>query len=484
MKISKKIAVSNLIWRFGERCGVQIVTFLVTIILALLLEPSDFGIVVNMSIVLNILGVFVDGGFSTALIQKKNADETDFSSVFWGQLFACGFLYIVLFVISPVIANFFGNIELTSMIRVLGISLIVSSVKNVQVAYVTRNMIFRKFFFATIGGTLCSAIIGVIIAYLGGGPWAIIAQSLFNTTIDTIILWFIVKWRPQKKISLKRIKELFSYGWKLLLSSLLDALYNNIRALLIGKIYSSEDLAYYDHGDKWPNAIINSINSSIDSILFPSMSSEQENLENVKLITQKSIKTVSYIIFPLLIGIAFCGESLIKFCVTDKWLPALPFLVILCFYYALYPLHTANLNAIKSIGRSDVYLKVEVFKKLFGFISIICSLKFGPLAICLSVLLSGIFSLVVNILPNKKLINYGLFEQFKDVLPNLLLSIFMGFVIFWFKYLTIPVAFIVILQLLTGFVIFIMGSLLFKLESLYFILDIIKSWKCNNQTNN
>ena len=267
MDIDKNTTVKNFIWRFAERCGAQLVTFVVSIVLARILSPDDYGTVALVTVFTTILQVFVDSGLGTALIQKKNADDLDFSSVFYFNFVVCLVLYAGMFLAAPLIASFYNDLTLTPIIRVISLTIVISGVKGIQQSFVSRNMLFKRFFFSTLGGTIFSAIIGIAMAYAGCGVWAIVAQQLSNTAIDTLILWLTVKWRPKKMFSWERLKTLFSFGWKLLISSLLDTVYSNIRSLVIGKMYSPSDLAYYNQGDKLPSTVITNINTSIASVL-------------------------------------------------------------------------------------------------------------------------------------------------------------------------------------------------------------------------
>ena len=362
----KKKTIINLIWRFAERCGAQGVTFIVSIILARLLEPEDYGLLALVTVFTTILQVFVDSGLGSALIQKKDADDIDFSTVFYFNIFCCCILYIGIFIAAPYIAKYYDMISLTYVIRVLSLTIVISGVKNIQQAFVTRKMIFKKFFFATLVGTICAAIAGIVLAYKGLGVWALVVQQLLNATIDTCILWITVKWRPILQFSSKRLKGLLSYGWKLLLSNLINTIYNDIRQLIIGKMYSSLDLAYYNKGKQFPNLIVTNINTSIDSVLLPVMAECQNDKERVKSMTRRSIMTSSYIMWPLMFGLMAIGEPLITLILTEKWLPCVPYMYIFCFVHGMQPIHTANLNAIKAIGRSDIYLKMELIKKSVG----------------------------------------------------------------------------------------------------------------------
>lgn len=282
MENSQKVT-TNIIWRFLERCGAQLVAFIVSLVLARILEPETYGIVVLISVFTAILSIFMDSGLGTALIQKKDADDVDFSTVFYFNIVMGLIFYLLMFLISPVIAAFYNNTELTNLIRVQSLILLIGSVKNVQQAFVSRNMIFKKFFFATIGGTIGAGILGVVMAYNGFGVWALIFQSLFNNTIDTIILWFTVKWRPKWKFSFVRLKSLFKFGWKLLLSALIDTVYNKLRQFVIGKIYTPSDLAFYEKGEHFPNFIVSNINSSINSVLLPAMSNYQNEIQLIQI---------------------------------------------------------------------------------------------------------------------------------------------------------------------------------------------------------
>lgn len=377
MNEKKSSVLSNLVWRFMERCGAQLVTFLVSIVLARLLTPKDYGTVALVTVFTNILQVFVDSGLGTALIQKKDADELDFSSVFFFNCAVCVLLYVGMFFLAPTIASFYNDMSLIPIIRVISLTIVISGVKGIQQSYVSRNMLFKRFFFATLGGTIFSAFFGIVLAYKGYGAWAIVGQQLSNTAIDTIILWITVKWRPQMAFSWKRLTSLLSYGWKLLVSSLIDSLYNNLRNLIIGKVYTSQDLAFYNQGDKFPKVIVTNINSSIDSVLLPTMAASQDDCDRVRQMMRRAIKTSTYIMAPLMIGLAVCAKSIVKIVLTEKWMPCVPYLQIFCITYMFWPIHTANLNAIKAMGRSDLFLKLEIAKKSIGMLLLIVTMPMG-----------------------------------------------------------------------------------------------------------
>lgn len=468
--------VKNFIWRFAERCGAQLVTFIVSIVLARILAPEDYGTITLVTVFTAILQVFVDSGLGTALIQKKNADDLDFSSVFYFNFVICLVLYAGMFVAAPFIAKFYGDTALTPIIRVISLTIVISGVKGIQQAYVSKNMLFKRFFFSTIGGTLFSAFLGIGLAKAGYGVWALVAQQLSNTTVDTIILWITVKWRPQKSFSWKRLKGLLSFGWKLLVSSLLDAGYNNLRNLIIGKMYSSSDLAFYNQGDKFPKLIVTNINTSIDSVLLPTMSSAQDDRERVKCMTRRAIKTSTYVMAPLMMGLAFCATPIVKLVLTDKWLPCVPFLRIFCITYMFWPVHTANLNAINAMGRSDWFLRLEIIKKIMGIVILMSTMWFGVMAMAYSLLLSSVLSQIINSWPNRKLLGYGYLEQVRDFAPGILLAVGMGICVYFIGYIPLPTIVTLVIQIVVGATLYIGVSAVLKLEEFEYLLGMVKSF--------
>jgi len=471
---TNKSFFSNFIWRFAERCGAQMVHFVVSIVLARMLMPDDYGVVALINVFISILNVFVNCGLGTALIQKKDVDDIDFSTVFYTNVIFCFALYILLFISAPFIAEFYSRPEITTLIRVVGITLIISGVKNVQSAYVSRNMIFKRFFFATLGGTIGAAIIGIWMAVSGFGVWALIAQSLFNNAVDTIILWVTVKWRPRKCFSFARLKGLFSFGGKLLASSLLDTVYNNIRSLVIGKLYSSADLAHYNKGKTWPNLFIENVNSSIDSVLLPTMSKEQDNAAHVKNMTRRAMKTSTFVMAPIMMGLAFVAEPLTRLVLTEKWLPCVPYMRIFCITYMFYPVHTANLNAIKAMGRSDMFLRLEIIKKIIGIIVLLATMRFGVMVMAYSLLFTSVSSQIINSWPNKKLLNYSYLEQLKDILPGIMLAVFMGVGVSLVTLLQLSDIVTLLIQVPLGAVIYIGLSKVFRLDSFEYLWGMIK----------
>lgn len=473
----KQKVLSNVIWRFAERTGAQLVGFIVSIVLARILLPENYGTIALVTVFTTIMQVFVDSGLGNALIQKKDADDIDFSTVFYTNIVFCLVLYLIIFITAPLISKLYNDEILTAVTRVLGLTIIISGVKNVQQAYVSRQMIFKKFFFATLIGTIGAGILGILLALNGAGVWALVAQQIFNLTIDTIVLWITVKWRPKRVFSFARLKKLFSYGWKLLASSIIDTVYNNVRQLIIGKLYSSSDLAYYNKAKQFPELIVNNVNTSIDSVLLPTMSREQENKEKVKMMTRRSIKTSIFIMAPLMVGLAFTANNIITLLLTDKWSASIPYLIVFAVTYMFWPIHTANLNAIKAMGRSDLFLRLEIIKKAVGVLLLLLTFRVSVWAMALSLLVSSVISQVINAWPNRKLLNYSYLQQLKDILPSVILAIVMGILVYLVNFLNLPTLITLIIQIILGAIIYIGGAVILKFESFYYVIDILKKSK-------
>lgn len=467
--------ISNFLWKFGERISAQFVTLFVSIILARLLSPSDYGAIALVTVFITIANVFVVNGFGSSLIQKKNADNLDFSSVFYVNILFSLFLYAILFVLSPYVASFYNMDILCPVMRVLSIRIPIAAINSIQQAYVSRNMMFKKFFFSTLFGTLLSGIVGCVMAYMGFGIWSLVGQYLTNTTVDTIVLWITVKWRPEFIFSFSRVKVLLSYGWKLLLSGLLDTGYQQLRSLIIGKKYTSSDLAYYNQGQKYPELVVVNINTSISSVLFPTISQIQDDIEKVKNMTRRAIKVSSFIMWPLMVGLMIVANPLISVMLTDKWLSCVPYLQIACFTYGFWPIHTANLEALKAIGRSDLFLKLEVCKKIIGITALLISMNFGVLAIALSGIVTTIISCFINAYPNTKILKYSYKEQFKDILSNMVVALLMGFIIYPIKFLIVNKILLILMQIIAGIIMYFTFSIVFKLDSFYYIINMIKN---------
>lgn len=470
----KESIISGLLWKFAERIGAQGVAFIVNIILARLLCPEDYGLISLITIFLAVSSVFIQSGFGTSLIQKKDADNIDFSTVFYFNILMSLIFYFLLYIIAPYISKFYNEPTLTPIVRVMSISLIISAVNNIQHAYVSKTMQFKRFFYSTLIGTILSGFVGVGMAYMGFGVWAIVAQQLFNSLVDTIILWFTVKWRPQLVFSIERLKGLFSFGWKLLISGLIDTLYTNIYGLLIGKIYNPSLLGLYNRGEQFPSLIVTNINGPIQSVLLPALSEEQDNKERLKAMVRRAIVTSSFIIYPMMIGMAAVAKPMIMILLGERWLGCVFILQISCITLAFWPIHTANLQAINAVGRSDIFLKLEIIKKVLGISVLVISIPFGINVMVIGRACLGFVGTIINAFPNKKLLEYSFVEQWKDLIPSLVLSLFMGVVVMSVELLGFSSYITLLIQIPVGAITYFGLAYLFKFECFNYILNMLK----------
>ncbi len=469
----KKKTLAGLFWTFSERIGVQLVGFVVQILLARLLAPNEYSVIAIVMVFVNICNVFVERGFGRALIQKLDADELDFSSIFYVSLVLTVTLYGILYAAAPWIADFYGMEILKPVIRVMALRLVFSAVNTVQRAQVSREMQFRKFFLATFAGTLVSAVVGVAMAYLGYGVWALVAQNMSNLVVNTAMLFVTISWRPRWMFSMARVKSLLDFGWKLMATALLDTVYEEFRTLYVGKLHTPDALAFFDRGKQFPYLIIDNINSSITSVLFPAIASRQKDPDTVKGLTRRAMKTSAYVLAPMLLGLAAVAEPLVHVVLTEKWLPCVPYLQILCISCVLTPLHTANTQAILALGRSDIALKLNMAKKGFGLVTVLLFTPISVTAMAWAGVATGVFSLLLNILPNGKLLNYGYAEQLRDVIPAWLLSGAMVLLVRLVGLLGLPVFAELVVMVLVGMVSYVALSVLFKVESFLYIWNIL-----------
>lgn len=464
----KSQVIHGAFWKFAERIAAQLVSLAVSIILARLLSPSEYGTISLVMVFITIANVFVNSGFGQALIQKRDADSLDFSSVFYFSLGFTGILYVVLFFLAIPIADFYEIPNLLPVLRVLSISVPIMGINSVQQAYVARKMEFKKFFYATFIGTVISAIVGVALAYAGFGVWALVVQTLTNNIIDTIVLQLTIDWRPTRQFSLKRIKELLNYGWKLLLQSLIVQVYASLRSLLIGKFYTTEDLSFYTKGNQFPDLISSNIDTGINAALFPIMSKEQDSIERVKSMARKTTEFTSYVMSPILIGFMAVAEPFVSILLTEKWLPCVPYLRICCIVLLFRAPQTAILQAVKAIGRSDSVLKVDMPIRIFALLVLCVSLRFGVLIFALSEIIVTIFGTVLYAIVAKKDIHYSGSEVCHDFLVNVMMAVAMGVIVWGIGLILSLQQFgLIMVQVFMGVLVYITLSVMTKAKGFY-----------------
>lgn len=470
----KSQVIQGAFWKFAERIAAQLVSLVVSIILARLLSPSEYGTISLVTVFITIANVFVSSGFGQALIQKKDADSLDFSSVFYFSLVFTSLIYLALFLGAVPIANFYNMPILVPVLRVLAISVPIMGINSVQQAYIAREMQFKLFFYATFIGTIISAFVGIALAYSGFGVWALVAQTLTNNIIDTIVLQMSIKWRITKEFSLSRIRSLLSYGWKLLLQSLILQFYASLRSLLIGKFYTTEDLSFYTKGNQFPELISTNIDTGINTALFPVMSKAQDSLERVKTMARKTTDFTSYVMSPILIGFIAVAEPFILVLLTDKWLPCVPYLRICCVILLFRAPQTAILQAIKAVGRSDIVLKVDIPIRVFAIIVLCISLRYSVYIFAISEIVVTVFGTILYIIVAKKIINYSLTEVCHDFLINVSMASIMGIAVLVIGNIwSIHPILVMLIQVISGACIYVSLSILINANCFFEIKSII-----------
>lgn len=466
MKRTNREVISGMIWSLSERFMSQIVSIIVTIILTRLIAPADYGLISIVTVIITILNVFMTSGFSAALIQQNDVDDIDYSTVLWFSLGLGGAIYLIVFLSAPVVAQFYKLEELTIVLRILALKVPLSALNSVQQAYVSRHMLFQKFFSSTVSATIISGIVGVTLAYSNFGVWALVFQDLINVFTITVVLWFSIKWKPSLVFSTRRLTKLFDFGAKIFLQTMFNTLYANIRSLLIGRVYSATDLAYYSKGNQYPNLIVTNVDSAVSKTMFPVMSREQENIEKIKSLTRNTAQTSSYIMSPILVGFIVCADSIVSLVMTDRWLPAVPYVQIICCCLLIRPFQTAIVQAIKAIGESGILLKMDIPVRIFALVLLFTTINFGVVYIAVSEIVIELLALVIYSYYSDKLIGYSYLEILVDFCQNLLLSVIMGIGVYLIgNVLELDKFSELLIQVIIGIIIYFIVSIIFKNKS-------------------
>ena len=467
--ISSKTVISSMIWKLLERFSSQLVSFVISIILARILMPSDYGVIAIILVFINIANVIIDGGLGTALIQKKDADQVDFSTIFWFCIGVAGLMYLLLYLGAPLVASFYGNDILVPVLRVLGVNIFVFSFNSIQRAYVSRHMLFRKLFYVNALAVILSGLIGIWMAYGGYGVWALVGQTLSNSVCCCLLMLLFVRWYPTFVFSRERFVGLFDYGWKIFLTNFIIAVFIDIRSLIIGKLYQPASLAFFDRGKSLPSLLMTNVTNSIDTVLLPALSHEQDNKERVKMMMRRAVQVSYLFVAPLLVGFFFIAKELVLVLLTEKWLPAVPFIQIFCIAFFLMPIQNINTTGIKSLGYSNITLKLEIVKKMLEAAILVVSFMINVYAVAWGIVIYNALCIVINLYPCKKLVGYGMPEQFRDVMPTLLTALLMGVAIFACEFLPLAGFLLLSLQIAVGVVVYCVLCQLLRLESFEYI---------------
>lgn len=470
----KERAVQGFTWKMGEKIGAQVIQFVLQIILARLLLPEEYGLVGLLTIFITISDVFILQSFTAALIQKKDADEADFSSVYVINVLVSVFIYLILFFSAPLVAGFYQEIKLKSLMRVLSLNVIIGSFCSVQNAILSRNLDFKKSFARNLANVLAQGIVGIGAAMAGFGPWALVFSKLAGTFVGTLVLCFTVRWNFVFRFSLSRLTSLFSFGSKVLANNLINTIFNNLNSLVIGKFYSSSDLGQYQKGQQIPQTLMTAIDGGFSEVLFPMLSSIQDDLERIKDSLRKSMKISMYLVFPVMLGLFAIAEPLTMVLLTEKWLPCVPYLRLQCILCLFWPL-SARTHALNAIGRSDVTLKISFVTRGLSLISIFVCLPYGIQAIMMGMIVVSCISVLISTYYVNKMIHYSLIEFMNDILPSLVMSVFMVAMVMLLDSVLYNVFLKLFFEILAGIVTYVIISVIVKAESFLILKKYIKT---------
>jgi len=449
----------GIFWQGLERIGSYGIGFVVSIVLARRLAPEEFGVIAIMMVFITLSQVFIDSGFSTALIQKKDMEEVDCCSVFYINIVMGFVLYGILYTASPYIAGFYETENLSLYLHVFSLVIIIRSFSLVQNALLRKRMLFHLSFRISWVALIVSGIVGISMAYSGCGVWSLIAQQLTNAFVTVVMQWILVKWRPQWLFDWERTKDLFSFGWKMFCSSFLDTLYNDIYSLIIGKIADLKMLSYYDRGKHYPQLGMNVINSTIGSVFLPAFSELQGDCPKMKELAKRGLKNIMFLVTPALAFLFVFADSITILLLTEKWLPSVIFIRLCCITFFFWPFHTTNLQIITACGRSDVVLVLEIIKKIQGIAVIAITYRFGVVTMVAAGAVMGLIGMIENSWYNKKLIDYSPWQQLWDIVPVVLITILVSTT----TYLAISFINYTITKLIVGFILF---ALLYLISTL------------------
>lgn len=474
MSTLKDKTVKGVIWSSIDRFSTQGIRFIFGILIARILSPEDYGVIAMLNIFLAVSQTFIDSGFTNALIRKVDRSEEDFSTVFIFNTIVATALYAILFFTAPLIAKFYNTPILESITKIISLTLVISSLSAVHHAKLSIALEFKSRAKISLISATFTGLLGLWMAYAGYGLWALVVQSLFSTTIRTILLWIVVKWHPKLVFSWHSFKELFSFGSKILASGLLDTLYNNIYTLVIGKLFSSSTLGVYSKASSLAQFPSSNITSILQTVTFPVLSSIQNDDVRLADAYKRFLKLSAFVVFPLMVGLAAVAGPFIRLVLTDKWEGAIYLLQIICFALMWYPIHAINLNILQVKGRSDYFLKLEIIKKVQGVLVLVVTVPMGIVAMCYGKVISSLISLIWNTHYTKKLINYGYFAQMKDLLPVLIHSLVMGGIVLLVVHFMPTIWLKLIVGVLTGMVYYIAGAYIMKFPEMDELLTILK----------
>lgn len=466
------------VWSFIQRFGSQIVEISVSILLARILLPEEFGLIGMIMIVIVVGQSLTDAGMTTSLIRKQDADTIDYSTVFYLNLAIGLAIYIIIYLVAPYVAAFYSQEVLVNILRVFALTIVINSFSAVQSTIYRKELRFKFQFKISLVTSLLGGSLGVYLAQNGYGVWSLVYMHVMNAIVGATLYWMFSHWKPDFVFSKVRLKEHFRFGINLTLSGVINRAFDNIYYVIIGKYFNATQLGFYTRADTFKQIPITNLMAAINNAAYPILSSIQDDEVRLKSVFKRIMKQIIFLISPVMVGLMVLGEPLFRVVFTEKWLAAVPYFQVLCIAGILYPIHSYNLNILTVKGRSDLFLKLEVIKKIIMITSVVIAIPFGIMALLYSQLIISILILFINAYYSKRFIGYGLIEQVLDILPSLLLATFMGVAVYGLITFALPnMSDIVVLIVgtMSGAAIFVLFSFLFRFGPLFEILGLLKS---------
>ena len=474
--MGKNKILSGVTWSFAEKLLTDLVSTIITIVLSRILMPEDYGLVALVTIFITISSIFVTTGLGTALVRDKNATEEQMATIFYLNVILGIVIYVILFLCAPLIAGYRGNRELVALVRVLGLKIPISSVYNIQHAHVKKKMEFRLFFWSSFAGTVMSGVVGITMAYMGFGAWALVWSTLTDNIMDSIVLFFTTKWFPKPVLKIKECKPMIDFGFKVLVKEFINRVYGQLRGLIIGLKYSSADLAYNTKGQKFPSMFIEIVNTTVIRVMLPALSEIQDDREKMRYVIKTSTQLTMFVIVPIMMGLLVTADNFITILLTDKWIEAAPYIQIYCLVFMIQPLCVVDERVLEAYGLGNIMIKKQVFDTIVSIAVIVLALICfdGAIYIALSLVISTFIGVMVNIYLAGRETKYGILEHIKDNGSIFIIAIIMGIAVSMVGKIDLNVFVSFGLQIVVGVIVYAGLALVLKLEPAMYIIDFLK----------
>lgn len=467
--------ISGFIWRLIQKTSSQVIGLVISIVLARILSPSDYGVIAMVTVFTNIALVFINIGFSSAIVQKKDLSEKDISTMFYAGLLLSLLLYGILFFASPYIAEMYNEPRLTDILRVESLIVVLGATYSVQQALINRSLEFKKNFIIGICSTIAQGVVGIALALNGFGPWALVFSTLTCYIVSSVMMWLMIKWKPKLIFSADSFKSMFGFSAKMLGSGLLDSVFNNIRSLIIGTQYSAQDLAYYNKGYQYPTLIMSQVDGAITTVLFSSLSKYQSDWENGLKVLRRAMKLSIYVCAPLMAGMFAVADPMIRILLTDKWEGSIIYVQLVCIICMFWPL-SAQRHALNSLGKSGVSLKLNMIGKAVTVICLLLTYRHSVQLMIASSIFASTICLVINSFVYRKHLKYRFKDQISDIVPPVILSVAMGAAAYSVLFLQLNSVVTLVIQVIVGILVYLIGSIVFKFDSFYYLIALVKEF--------